>query len=210
MNRKTAIAAVLAVITGLPMAAMAADTGWYGAFDLGQSRFNGLAGEGAALGANPSISDSDTGYRLSGGYAFNQYWGLEASYVEFGQGEIDVTTTTPSSGTASAKVKAHGFVFAGTGTYPFTDQWSGFARLGMIDGHKEVTVTGTGSLAGLTTNPSSTDWKVAWGLGVNWAFAPHWVARAGWDQYRNLGNQNTTGEDNVNLASIGIVYYFGS
>lgn len=197
----------VAAAMGLPFAAQA-DSGIYLGFDVGQAHYSGVTGQIASFGGVSHTSDSDTGYRFTGGYQFNQYWGAEASYVDFGQAEGDVTVTSPSAGTFSVKRKAHGFVLAGTGTYPFNDTWSGYLRFGTIVGHVEVEGSGTGSLSTSTATQSSTDWKVTYGIGVNWKVANNWTVRAGWDQYSSLGNQNTTGEADVNLTSIGVVYRF--
>ena len=198
--------AVVAAL-GLPLAAQADDMAWYGAFDLGQAHYSGITGSTAALGGTSHSSDNDTAYRFTGGFQFNQYWGAEASYVDFGQAEVDVTTTLPA-GTYSAKRQVHGFVFAGTGTYPFNDSWSIFARLGGIMGHVKVAATGTGAFGATTGSETSSDWKVTYGVGVNWKLTGNWIVRAGWDQYSSLGNQNKTGESDVNVASVGVVYRF--
>lgn len=207
MKIRTLSIALVAATLGLPLAAQADSGAWYLSADAGQAHYSGAAGQ-APAGSTSHVSDSDTGYRFTGGYQFNEYWGVEASYVDFGQAETDATVTTPTAGTLSGKRKAHGFVFAGTGTYPFNDNWSGYLRFGTIDGHVENNLTGTGSLSGLTATQSSTDWKVTWGIGVNWKVASNWILRAGWDQYSSLGNQATTGENDVNLTSIGVVYRF--
>lgn len=209
MNSKRFVfLATAAAAMSLPFAAQAADDSWYAGFDVGQTHYSGLAGQVSSFGGTSHLSDSDTGYRFTGGYQFNKYWGAEASYVDFGQAEVDVTATTPTAGTLSSKKQAHGFVFAGTGTYPFNDQWSGFLRLGGIVGHVQNKTAGTGSLAGFAGTQTSTDWKVTWGVGVNWKLTDNWVVRADWDQFSSLGNQAKTGENDVNLFSIGVVYHF--
>jgi len=200
--------AAAAAAMSLPLAAQAADDSWYLGFDAGQAHYSGLEGQVAPFGGINHVSDSDTGYRFTGGYQFNKYWGAEVAYVDFGQGEEDVTVTTPAAGTFSGKKQIHGFVFAGTGTYPFNDSWSGFLRLGGIMGHVQNKATGTGSLVGSAGTQTSTDWKVTWGVGVNWKLTDNWVVRGGWDQYSSLGNQSKTGENDVNLVSVGVVYHF--
>lgn len=192
----------------LPLAAQAADTGWYAGADVGQAHYSGVSGQAAPLGGTIHVSDSDTGYRFTGGYQFNEYWGAEASYVDFGQAETNITVTTPTPGAVSGKRQDHGFVFAGTGTYPFNSDWSVFGRLGTIMGHVQNKVSGSGSLSTANVDESSTDWKVTYGIGVDWNFHPNWTLRAGWDQFSSLGNQNKTGENDVNFASVGIVYRF--
>ena len=210
MSRKIIVIAALAAALASPLAANAADQGgWYVGLDAGQAHYAGLSGQVATPpGGSSHFSDNNFGYRVTGGYQFNEYWGLEVSWVDLGTAEMDITATTPTPGTLNEKVKTHGFLVAGTGTLPFNDQWSAFLRLGMIDGHVEVDAAGTGSLVADSGSQSSTDWKTTYGVGLNWNFYSNWTARIGWDQYRNLGNQNKTGEGNVNLASIGVVYKF--
>jgi len=208
MKTKVILFGALAAAMSLPLSAYAADDGFYLGFDVGQAHYSGVTGSLAPFGGISHVSDSDTGYRFTGGYQFNRYWGAEASYVDFGQAEANVDVTTPSAGSFAAKRQAHGFVFAGTGTYPFNDTWSIFGRLGGVMGHVKVDATGTGSLATATATQTSSDWKVTYGAGVNWKLAENWIVRAGWDQYSSLGNQNKTGESDVNLASIGVVYRF--
>lgn len=209
MNIKViGLGVIAAAAISLPLASQAADDAWYVSADFGQAHYSGVTGTVASLGGASHVSDSDTGYRFSGGYQFNTYWGAEVSYVDFGQAEADVTIPAPAAGTFSGKRKAHGFVFAGTGAYPFNEDWSIFGRFGAIMGHLETESAGTGSLAGSTGTQSSTDWKVTYGIGVNWKLTNHWILRAGWDQFSSLGNQNKTGETDVNLTSVGIVYRF--
>lgn len=210
MDRKIFFVAACVMALAAPVVASAADQGnWYVGVDAGQAHYAGLAGQVAVpAGGTSHFSDNDLGYRLTGGYQFNEYWGLEASWVDLGTAEMDITATTPTPGTLNEKAKAHGFLVAGTGTWPFNDQWSAFLRFGMINGHVDVDAAGSGSLAADTGSQSSTDWKTIYGIGLNWNFYTNWIARIGWDQYRNLGNQNKTGEGNVNLVTIGIVYRF--
>lgn len=207
MNIRNLIVILALAALGLPFTAQADTSAWYLAADVGQAHYSGVSGQAPAVGTS-HVSDSDTGYRFTGGYQFNEYWGLEASYVDFGQAETNVTVTTPVAGALSGKRQDHGFVFAGTGTYPFSDNWSGFLRFGTIIGHVQNKVAGTGSLSTSTVDQSSTDWKITYGIGVNWKVADNWILRAGWDQYSSLGNQNKTGENDINLMSVGIEYRF--
>ncbi|HEX6550269.1 MAG TPA: outer membrane beta-barrel protein [Gammaproteobacteria bacterium] len=209
MNGKIAALAALLSAMALPVAASAADqSNWYAGFDAGQAHFAGLTnGLTLPAGVTSHTSDNDNSFRISGGYQFNRYFGVEGGWVDFGSAELDLTSTSPA-GTGSGKIKAHGLFVVGTGMYPFTDQWSVFGRFGTIDGHKDFTWSGTGSLAGLGSNQSSTDWKLTYGVGVDWMFHSNWSARAAYDQYANIGNHNKTGEDNINVISVGIVYHF--
>ncbi len=221
MNIKRLIQGIATALILMPIIASAAGSGWYLAADRGQAHFADIAAQ-----TNPSVfkipissfvsssaSTQHSAFRLTGGYQFNQYWGLEASYVSLGQATINdnfFDTVGFATITAEVKNRAHGWVLAGTGTYPFNDQWSVFARIGAIDGYLEQDLSIINGCPGCytPTSVSSTAWKATYGVGVNWSFANHWIVRLGWDQYRNLGNSNTTGEYTVNLDSIGIVYRF--
>ena len=221
MNIKRLIQAVSTALILMPIIASAAGSGWYLAADEGHAHFADIA-----VQTNPSVfqipisslvsssaSTQHSAFRLTGGYQFNQYWGLEASYVSLGQATINdnfLDTTDATIITAEVTNRAHGWILAGTGTYPFNDQWSVFARIGAIDGYLEQDVSIINGCPGCytPTSVSSTAWKATYGVGVNWSFAYHWIVRLDWDQYRNLGNSNTTGEYTVNLDSIGIVYRF--
>ncbi|MGA9852204.1 MAG: outer membrane beta-barrel protein [Gammaproteobacteria bacterium] len=215
----------------LPAIALADNSGWYIAADIGQSHFPNLAAPAAQF-FNPytaTYTNNDTGYRLTAGYQFNSYWGLEASYVALGESgatdNIVVNQTVLGLGSLScgylcstdynvnAKLKAHGWTVAVTGTYPFTDKWAVFGRAGVIDARVELDVNEIPDGGGVPgtpseTNSSSMNWKGTYGLGASWAFVENWALRLDWDRYANLGDNSKTGTYNVNLASLGIVYRF--
>ncbi|MGE5625593.1 MAG: outer membrane beta-barrel protein [Bacillota bacterium] len=210
MIRRVASFMSALTIVLLPMAAHA-DGGWYGAFDLGQSRFDSGALQSLVPAGWPStVSDHDTGHRFTGGYQFNSYWGLEASYTDLGSAKVYAKNPNPPIPDVPTYVQnsfdAKGWGLAGTGTYPFNDAWSVFGRLGMMRAqfHHQV------QSDGLFTNPNVTDtaWKTAYGVGANWNFDRNWSLRLGYDWYRKLGNGGTTGEYNVGLLSLGVEYRF--
>jgi hypothetical protein len=84
-HRKEGLAAAVAAV--LSLSSVQADaagpdlTGFYVGGSGGQST---VELDGHANGRHFSDSNSETGYKIFGGYMFNQYFGLEASYVNFG------------------------------------------------------------------------------------------------------------------------------
>ena len=214
MNGKIGCFAALCLALALPLAANAADPGKiYFGFDAGQAHYAGLMDSvGAITALVPSAiatdtSDNDTYYRITGGYQFNPYWAVDIGWVDFGAGDIKGTVT---GGTLDAKVKAHGTVVAVTGSYPITaySNWTIFARLGAINAHKEIEITATGTGGTTSSTTAVNSWKTTYGIGAAWEFHPNWKLRFGFDQYLNIGDHGKTGEDNINVASIGIVYQF--
>ena len=238
MHIRYSIVVCLVLIMALPAIANADSSGWYIAADVGRSHFGDvgaqsfqivtLIGQDYVPGSSLPITsdDSDTAYRLTGGYQFDAYWGLEIGYVDFGSATITedpavLSACPPNSipmgcrgpdgnGIVDAKIKTHGWVLAGTAAYPFNDQWSVFGRLGVISGNVELDVNSTPIFANppSVSDSSSGHLNTTYGVGVNWSFANHWSAQLGWDRYLSLGNSSTTGKYTLELTSIGLVYRF--
>lgn len=203
----------------LPAVAAADDNNSYAAFDVGPAYFSGQSAQnilnliGAGNANTPLVSSftNSTAYRLTGGYQFDPNWGIEVSYVDLGESDFSIShllTGATNGLTNTGGTKAWGWSLAGVGTLPLDDQWSLFARLGAIDARVKLfndTNTDVGTLANSKTSTNS---RATFGGGINWSFTDDWTVRLGWDQYRDLGNNNTTGETTVNLISVGVVYAF--
>lgn len=211
----TLIAAAVVAALGLPLAAQAeGNNGWSGGYlglDAGQAHFGNVDNTVNSNTANSTthFSDNDTGWRLNLGAQFNPYFGAELSYVDFGAVNDNLDFGTPSNSSFHSQRRARAYGIAGVGTMPFGDSdWSGFLRLGTVDGHVQTNNTSIGFIPAPSSNTTSNDWRAYYGAGVNWAFSENWMLRAGWDQYHNLGNENTGGQTNINFASLGLVLRF--
>jgi len=229
MRTRYSIVVCLIILMSLPAIANADRSGWYMAADLGRSHYDDVGAQSVQIvtrinqvyvpGVSNVTSDSsDTGYRLTGGYQFNAYLGLEISYVNFGNATITEDPAVLScmcgkpflQGVVNSTIKSHGWVLAGTATYPFNDHWSLFGRLGFIDANVELDVNSTPTFAvpPSVSDSSSGHLTTTYGVGVDWSFANHWSARLGWDRYLSLGDSNTTGKYTLEFTSIGLVYRF--
>lgn len=199
-------------LAAVPSLAVADGGGWYAAADLGQSHYS----EGIVAPLGPcsitncttliSVNHTGTGYRLSGGYQFDDHWGLEAGYADLGHASDTICIecgTVIVSFLETIQVKTHGWVLDGTGTLPINEAWSLTGRLGMIDAHVEPRVTGFGS-----GNFSATRWRWTLGGSLNWALTGNWGLRLNFDHFRRLGDSNATGQFSVNLFTLGVVYRF--
>lgn len=109
-----------------------------------------------------------------------------------------------------ASYSVRGPAMAFTGTYPITDRWSVFGRLGMIDARVHLALdaspTSDPLLVPSAESDSSTSWSSTFGLGVSWALDDRWDVRLDWDDYVDVGSRNSTGRNSVSLASLGVVY----
>ena len=232
ISKKGLLIASIGLALGLPLAAQADDSttstttynssndtwgngAWWSAgyfeVDAGQAHYGSVNNQVNSNTSNSvtNFSDNDTGWRANLGYQFNPWFSLELSYVDFGSVDDTIDFGTPSNSSFKSSRKTHAYGVAGVGSVPFGDSgWYGFLRLGTVDGHTQVNETSVGSIPVPSSNTSSNDWRAYYGLGVGWQFAEHWALRLGWDQYHDLGNENTTGETNINFANVGLQVRF--
>jgi OOP family OmpA-OmpF porin len=165
------------------------DTGLYLGGAVGGSKFHDAC-DGAPAGV--SCDDTDTAWKGFVGYQFTRYIGAELGWVDFGK-------ATASAGGFSAKADARGLELVAVASYPFTQQFAVYGKLGGI--RSRVSITGPG--VGVTDN--STDFT--YGAGLRYNFVRNFAARLEWQRYQNVGS-STTGSDDIDLFSIGLLYGF--
>ena len=113
--------------------------GWYVGGTLGKTYVDEDIGEFRFTG-------NGTSYRISGGYEFNDYFGLEASYLDLGTLDdvVDIGgQMIPVSATAD------GYSLAATGRVPMGERFSANGRVGYYFSDGQSTV------AGITENDPS-------------------------------------------------------
>lgn len=123
----TAIAGASASVASLDLEDLAAtaeanpinEPGWYAGANLGF--FRGSGGE---------FDDNDNFIELLGGYKFNPFIAVEASYLNFGRfgGEI-------------ATADVDGWTIAAVGAYPLMENWNAYAKIGMLFSNVDVQMT---------------------------------------------------------------------
>lgn len=149
------IFAMLATAVLAASPAMAADDG---GFYVGA----GVGSFGLDIG---SFDGSDTGFKVLGGYGFNEYFGLELEYIDGG--------TIEESG---AKIDVSGFVASVMGSYPLTEQFDVYAKLGMLFWDVDF------SLGGDSGSDSGEDF--AWGIGAGYDFTDNFGARLEYQAFK--------------------------
>jgi len=183
--------AVLVAVSALSIPAYAADNGWFVLGSVGMTKYHDKDPAPAGF----TVDDSDMGFKVGGGYMFNQNLGVEAAYVDLGKEKF----TAPG---VSAEAKASGEVLAVLGVWPINPQFSLLGRIGAING--TVKVSGGGA------DVKSTDVKLTYGVGGAYNLNKQFSIRLEYDRYDKLGNSdpNSTGESSVDLISLGVVYKF--
>jgi opacity protein-like surface antigen len=100
------------------------------------------------------------GGKLYGGYEFNQTWGVEAGYTDFGKKGQDYTL---NGTTGRAETKGHSVYLAAKATAPLNERVSVYGKAGLANNKRELTATN----AVLNQDVSKTEAYGAVGLQYN-------------------------------------------
>ena len=148
--------------------AMADDAGFYVGAGVGEF---GLEIDG--------FDDSDTAFKVFGGYQFIKYLGVELEYIDGGTAED-----------FGLKVDVSGFNLSLMGILPVGERFDLFAKLGMIAWDADA--PGIGSDSGE---------DLSWGIGAGYAFTDNLGARL---EYQGFEIEDADGD----MISIGMCWKF--
>jgi OOP family OmpA-OmpF porin len=124
---------LLLLVLLLPLSQQSlADNGWYVGGALGKAYVDENI-DGTQFRAN------GTSFRISGGYEFNDYIGVEVSYLDLGTFEdsFDINGQT-----IPVSANADGFSFAAVGTVPLGERFFAKGRVGFYFADGQSTVNG--------------------------------------------------------------------
>lgn len=188
------------------------DSYWYGGLNIGQSRAkiddarvtNDLLGAGFTT---TSINDDNHhfGYKLFGGYKFNQNFALEGGYFDLGR--FGFTAITLPAGTLSGDTRLRGLNVDAVGMLPFTENFSGFARIGLDYIQAKDNFNGTGFVTVIEPSPSKNQLSYKFGLGLQYDFSDRVGGRVEVERYRV--NPAVGNKGDIDLLSLGLVVRFG-
>jgi OOP family OmpA-OmpF porin len=136
MGKRLGLSVFAALALTAAMAAQAdVQPGFYVGAGFGSTKIDDDGFDDAGI----DFDDSDTGFKVFGGYSFNQNFAIEASYFDFGEasGSFDDFV-----GPVSFDVGVSGLSASAVGVLPLSDMFSLFGRLGYasydIDAHASV------------------------------------------------------------------------
>src|SRR6476619_7595168 len=134
-------------------------------------------------------SETDTAWRLFGGYQFHRNFAAEIGYHDLGQVNF-------VGGDRDAKL----WEFVGVGMWPVANALSVYGKLGGYYGkselHSSVRPSGDDTNGGLT-----------YGAGVQYDFMRQAGVRLEWQRYDNVGGA-TTGETDIDVVNVGLLWKF--
>jgi OOP family OmpA-OmpF porin len=123
---------------------------------------------------------SDTAFKAFGGYRANQYFAAELEYIDGGK---------PEDG--GFEIDISGFNLSALGSWPITEQFDVFAKLGVLFWDAEARGFG---------DESGEDFS--YGLGVDFKFGENWAIRG---EYQRFEIEDT---DTADLFSAGVFFRF--
>jgi len=185
---------------------------YYGGLSIGQSHARidderitaGLLGAGLRT-TSMSLDESDTAFKVFGGYQFNRYFAVEGGYFDLGK--FGFTSTTLPAGTLQGQIKLRGFNVDLVGTLPVSERFSVIGRVGVQHARASDSFSGTGAVQVLGPNPSKRDTNYKVGLGLQYEVNPSFLVRGEAERYRiddAVGNRG-----DINVFSVTLVFPFG-
>jgi len=196
------------VLLVLATPANAAESNWYMAVDFGYTRFNPTSNYPQPTGIAAVTSESGGGYRIGGGYVFNEYFSLEADYIDAGHTDVGPDAVLPKFGNPAKLIRTRGVLVDAIGSLPLGAHISIFARAGVLKATTErrlYNLNGTYSgYPDLTTHGTAT----GIGLGVAWHYDDNWTIRTQWQRYYGLGNTDIAVRGNLDIATLGVEYHY--
>jgi OmpA-OmpF porin, OOP family len=217
-TRKTLVAAMLLSGCGIT-SAFAAQPGWYvGAtvgqarFDLSKSELDDLAASTFDVFDSSSLDDSSTAFSAFVGFRISPYLAVEAAYTDLGEAEyradgaIFIPPLVPV--TLGVKLNAKGPTLAVIGALPISDSFDVHARGGVFFAKTELKATADVSGGSGSDSVSSNSQDFFYGIGAGYNVGAHWSFTADFQQYKDVGDKDTTGEGDVNVFTVGASYRF--
>jgi len=161
--------------------------------------------EDGTAGSSSGFENNGVGYKMQLGYQFNQNFAIEGGYVDLGQQDYRVNF---ASGDGNARVRDRGLNIDALGILPVSGPFSVFGKLGAIEAKTTYRVNGAD--AGGDISDGHEKYKVSpnFGVGGMYSFNDTAAVRLELERFADLGKNDTTGEQNVDLVSLGVSYRF--
>lgn len=182
MKRLTLSALAMALGFGTTGSALAAN-GLYVGAGVGQASYDVCGALGTGL---TSCDDEDTGWKVFGGYDFNENLAIEAAWVDLGE-----VSASGAGGTATVEVD--GIAVDLKATLPLNEAFGIFGKVGFISWDAEG--------GGLASGADDDGNDLAYGIGAEYMFSSQFGIRGEWERF-------DVDDEDADLLSIGAVLKF--
>jgi OmpA-OmpF porin, OOP family len=210
--RKTVLCAVLGAALAPCGSALAQDAakGFYAGLSLGQSKFKGACDSESGVTLS-NCKDSDTAWKIFGGYQFTPHLAVELGYNDFGRISSDALVTAGGSTfTGNARIEATAFELTGVGTWPLARQFSLYGKLGVYYAETKTSANvqqTTPPFASGSSSASDNNANLTFGVGARYDITRNIAVRAEWQRFSKVGS-DSTGKGDIDVLAIGGLYRF--
>lgn len=212
--------AVAALALGLlPGAGTFAQEGWYsGIFggvsmvDMGSASGLQRSFFGNAPVDSSSLDDSDSAYGVHVGYRWNSYVATEVGYVNLGEGLFEAELSDPTLVTEpavfSARFRTTGLTASMLGIFPVAGRFDIHGRAGVYyaDSRYRQRLDLTASDTFLSGESKANSFDAFAGIGAAWNFNENYSLRVEYQKFLNVGDKDDTGEVDVDLLTLGVLF----
>lgn len=213
--KRTLVAAAVLLASGL---ASAQSTGWYGGVSVGQASVDldhvsrDIAAEVEDAGipvVSASEDDSHMVYKLFLGYQYTPNFAIEAGYADLGKYEAKVIGDVfglPLD--LRGEVKSKAVFIDAVGMLPLTPEFSMFGKVGAAYARTKTHASMTFLGERLSGSDSDSEYVPKAGFGAEYALTKTVALRAEYERYFDVGDEDETGESDVDFWSIGLKFGF--
>lgn len=213
MFKKTALLAALVLSSGIALA----EGNWYIGAGVGHASVDvdEVMSEldvvrRFATSFHSSKNDSDTSYKLFGGYKYNKNFAVEAGYADFGQFEARASGNTGgTSFSAKGMMDSNAFFVDAVGILPLNDSFSVFGKAGLAYAHTKAKYSETVASLAYSESGSDDEFVPKLGIGAEYNITKLVAVRAEYEHYFNVGDKFKTGvESDIGGWNIGLKISF--
>lgn len=172
-----------------------------------------LATEGISVtSATSSLDKTDNAWSATVGYRFNSYVAAEFGYLNLGEGRYRARMSTTDGVSTldvlpSMRVTSSGPTAALLGLFPFAS-FDIYGKAGVFfsktKAREKYEYVGFDDSDSMEVTASSQD--TFYGVGAIWNFSENYSVRLEYQKYLNVGDNDHTGEGDVDFISVGVLF----
>jgi len=208
MKSTLMVAALVAASLSTPALAQVYIGGSVGQADHHQNKNDWSGGAGFST----TYDNTDTAYKLFGGYKFNRNFAIEGGYTDLGKYTARITG---GGDTGDANVKTTSWSLFAVGIVPVGESFSLFGKAGLSRNRSKMNFSSGGVAFLAADGGSHSDAEFALGLGGSFAFTRQLAVRLELEDLGKAGKTNNgftipgrTSDSRPRLWSIGLQYGF--
>jgi OOP family OmpA-OmpF porin len=221
VDRRAVAGAVLIVGALASTAAQAQSSpegGWYAGASIGGAavRFGeDFLRHPASTGAETFTKDEEArAFKAYVGKRIARHFAVEGGYAQFGSFTASRTFASLAlfgPGALDYKLQARGFFLDGVGILPVGDALNLFAKAGLVYAMSKASVRESGSVTATVPRfrgASETEITPKLGVGASLQITQRVDVRFEMEQVLAVGDENSTGEGDIRMVSMGLAYRF--